>query len=438
MSELPESWAWSTLENLSATTPRSMTDGPFGSNLKTAHYTDAGPRVIRLQNIGDGVFNDVEAHISPEHFASLTSHSVVAGDLVVASLGTDLPRACLVPASVPPAIVKADCIRVRLHSEIDAKYVNFALQRPELRRKTQDEIHGVGRPRIGMAGVKAFTVPVPPLPEQQRIVAAIEEHFSRLDAAEASVSSASDRSKMSLQAGLRRLLDSSGKRHRLAEVCSHIVDCEHSTAKFVPTGVPCVDTTNVEPFRLAPDRFRFVSETTYMERIRRIEPTEGDVIFTREGTIGSAAMVPPGLRLCLGQRVAILRPSISLDSQYLELALNSLLVRQQYRPLIQGTTAPHLNMRDIRALSIPVPSIPDQKATVVVAQELLSAHTVADMAIGQAKLRSAALRRSILAAAFSGRLVPQDPSDEPAAILLDRIAAERAASKPSRRKKTAS
>jgi type I restriction enzyme S subunit len=302
----------------------------------------------------------------------------------------------------------------------------------------RDRASGTTFKEISGKGMKEVPIPVPPLPEQRRIVAAIEEHFSRLDAAEASVSSASDRSKMSLQAGLRGLLDSSGNRHRLAEVCSHIVDCEHSTAKFVPTGVPCVDTTNVEPFRLAPDRFRFVSETTYIERIRRIEPTEGDVIFTREGTIGSAAMVPPGLRLCLGQRVAILRPSTSLDSQYLELALNSLLVRQQYRPLIQGTTAPHLNMRDIRALSIPVPSIQDQKAIVVVAQQLLSAHTLADMAIGQAKRRSAALRRSILAAAFSGRLVPQDPSDEPASALLERIAAERETSKPTRKKKAAS
>jgi type I restriction enzyme S subunit len=70
----------------------SITDGPFGSNLKTEHYTDSGPRVIRLQNIGDGVFVDAVAHISAEHFETLRKHEVFGGDLVIAALGETLPR----------------------------------------------------------------------------------------------------------------------------------------------------------------------------------------------------------------------------------------------------------------------------------------------------------------------------------------------------------
>ena len=136
-----------------------MTDGPFGSNLKSSHYTSSGPRVIRLQNIGDGVFKYEDAHISQEHYEELEAHSVRAGDLVVASLGADLPRACLVPAEIPPAIVKADCIRVRLHSEINPRYINYALQRPDLRHMVEGQIHGVGRPRLGMAGIRSVAHP---------------------------------------------------------------------------------------------------------------------------------------------------------------------------------------------------------------------------------------------------------------------------------------
>ena len=82
-----DGWTWTTVEQLAAPEPNSITDGPFGSNLKTEHYTSTGPRVIRLQNVGDGVFIDEEAHISGTHFERLRKHRVFAGDLVIAALG---------------------------------------------------------------------------------------------------------------------------------------------------------------------------------------------------------------------------------------------------------------------------------------------------------------------------------------------------------------
>src|SRR5207237_167749 len=109
----PKHWTIASLDML-AESSDAITDGPFGSNLKSSHYTSAGPRVIRLQNIGDGEFVDVSAHISPSHFKDLEKHSVEPGDLVCALLGDTLPRACFIPEHVGPAIVKADCPRVRL------------------------------------------------------------------------------------------------------------------------------------------------------------------------------------------------------------------------------------------------------------------------------------------------------------------------------------
>ncbi len=68
--DLPEGWCLSTVDQLA----NALMDGPFGSHLKTAHYTDSGPRVIRLQNVGDGEFIDSRAHISPEHYQELRKH----------------------------------------------------------------------------------------------------------------------------------------------------------------------------------------------------------------------------------------------------------------------------------------------------------------------------------------------------------------------------
>ena len=90
--ELRPGWIWATVEEISGPMRGAITDGPFGSNLKTSHYTSSGPRVIRLQNIGDGVFRDSEAHISDEHFQRLRRHEAIEGDLIIAALGENFVR----------------------------------------------------------------------------------------------------------------------------------------------------------------------------------------------------------------------------------------------------------------------------------------------------------------------------------------------------------
>ncbi len=188
MIEPPEGWQSVSIADLAAPAKGSLTDGPFGSNLKSSHYTDAGPRVIRLQNIGDGVFVDERAHISKEHFSSLMKHEARAGDLVVAMLGEKLPRACLVPESLGQAIVKADCVRLRVDvSQVSPKYVMYGLNSPGLRAQAQELIHGVGRPRLGLKLFKSLQLPTPSLDEQEAIVSALDSYFSRLDDAVANL-----------------------------------------------------------------------------------------------------------------------------------------------------------------------------------------------------------------------------------------------------------
>lgn len=180
---LPNGWAWTTLAQLASPEENAITDGPFGSNLKTEHYTKTGPRVIRLQNIGDGRFRDAYAYISEDRFRALKKHAICSGDLAIATLGDTLPRACVVPEGIGPAIVKADCIRFHPNSNVVlAAYLNYALNSPETRRRTSSTIHGVGRPRLRLAEIKAITLPLAPRDEQSRIADALDELFSDLDA----------------------------------------------------------------------------------------------------------------------------------------------------------------------------------------------------------------------------------------------------------------
>ena len=165
--ELPENWTWATIDQISANEHNSITDGPFGSNLKTSHYTSKGPRVIRLQNIGRAEFIDEEAHISEDHFEKLKKHAVYPGDIVIATLGNPAPRACLIPDWVGDAMVKADCIRLKVaEGRISPLYVMYSLNSFPIQKRTEEVIHGVGRPRLNLGEIKNIVIPLPPYDEQ--------------------------------------------------------------------------------------------------------------------------------------------------------------------------------------------------------------------------------------------------------------------------------
>lgn len=177
---LPVGWCYRPLETLLSSEPGSLTDGPFGSKLKSEHYRSSGPRVIRLQNIGKhGHFIDEKAHISPEHFSSLARHHVMPGDLVIAILGDISPRAALVPNDIGAALVKADCFKVRFGEDVDCTFAWAWFNSGIVQSRLSEAIKGVGRPRIGMKDIRYLPVPVPPFAEQlviaERLTTALAE-----------------------------------------------------------------------------------------------------------------------------------------------------------------------------------------------------------------------------------------------------------------------
>jgi type I restriction enzyme S subunit len=186
--QVPQAWTWASLADLKAHEPNAMTDGPFGSNLKTSDYTASGVRVVRLGNIGVGRFvEDDKAFVSEAKYRLLMRHEVLPGDLVIAALAEPVGRACMIPPSLGKAIVKADCVRFKVHPLLSASFVMHYLNSPGGRSRAEQLSHGVGRLRINMGEMRALPVPLASLPEQHRIVAEIEKHFTCLDAAVAAL-----------------------------------------------------------------------------------------------------------------------------------------------------------------------------------------------------------------------------------------------------------
>jgi type I restriction enzyme S subunit len=163
-------------------------DGPFGSGLKSEHYTDEGVRVVRLQNIGPGYFEGTDrAYIDRAYFeAELTRHSVSAGDVLLAGLGDDnhLPgRACVAPEGIEPAMVKADCFRFRLNR--DRCLPEFVALQLNAGAAHDSGVLTVGatRARIPLTVMSCRTIALPPPEEQMAIVRSLHAITVNTDAA---------------------------------------------------------------------------------------------------------------------------------------------------------------------------------------------------------------------------------------------------------------
>ena len=252
----------------------------------------------------------------------------------------------------------------------------------------------------------------------------------------------------------------------LLELSRLLVDCHNKTAPYSETGVPLVRTVNIRDRKFRWAGLKYVTEETYAYWSRRCPPEPGDIMFTREAPMGEAAVIPPDHRLCLGQRTMLIRPMADhVLAEYILTALTEpgLLTRTTEKAI--GSTVKHFRVGDVERFSVMVPPLAEQHRIVARVDELMglldrleAARTARDTT--RAALRDAALaalayadtaeeveaawdriaeciddlftrpedveplRQTVLQLAVRGRLVSQDPDDEPASVLLGKRSLE--------------
>ncbi|GAB5349051.1 restriction endonuclease subunit S [Alteriqipengyuania sp. 357] len=332
---------------------------------------------------------------------------------------------------------------------IDNRFLYYFVSSSAVRHEAQHHMTGaVGQKRVPKRFLETTQLWLPPLPEQQRIVEKIETLFAELDKGEEALREVQKllaRYRQSvLKAAVTGTLTAKGPTEWVPVVLGDLLaDIRYGTAKKCRpdvAGTPVLRIPNVVggDIDLADLKFTELTE----KELEKLSLREGDMLIVRSN--GSANLVGRGAIVTAdaeGMAYAGYLIRLRLDRKrilpaFLHIVLNSPAVRARIERQAKSTSGVHnLNSAETKAIAFDLPDI-DKQAEIVEAVEEAVTRIEKGEAWCETELkRSAALRQSILKDAFSGKLVPQDPSDEPAEKLLERIQAQREAAPKAKRKK---
>ena len=187
--ELPEGWVWASPEQLSAGEPYSLAIGPFGSSLKVSDYTNSGVPLVFVRNIRSASFGGPDVvFVSQEKAEELRAHRVSVGDLLVTKMGDPPGDVCIYPTGRPPAVITADCIKLRLRPDFSStQFFACAIESDLVHKQILGITKGVAQLKVSLGRFGSIAFPLPPLTEQHRIVAEVDRRLSLAKEAEAQV-----------------------------------------------------------------------------------------------------------------------------------------------------------------------------------------------------------------------------------------------------------
>lgn len=307
--------------------------------------------------------------------------------------------------------------------ELYAEYLYYFLNRASFREEGAQRMAGaVGHKRVSLDFIESYKLPLPPLLEQRRIVAVLDEAFEAIATAKANTERNLENAR-SVEDSAREdlFLRHIGERvpgQTLSALCELIVDCEHKTAPTQEEGVPSIRTPNIGKGRLLLNGVNRVSEATYIEWTRRAQPRPGDLIFAREAPAGNVAVIPPGERVCLGQRTVLIRPK--REHLLPEFLVQVLLCQSSQDRLLahsRGATVQHVNLKDIRAFDLP--ALPSHEVQRLLVDQLEDVGQSAEKLIDLTAKRLTALdelKQSLLHQAFTGALTSKSTDQQLQAV----------------------
>lgn len=407
-----------------------------GKAFKPSEWSKTGLPIIRIQNLNNSqaLYNYYDREI-PDKFL------VNRGDLLFAWSGTPGTSFGAHLWMGQKAILNQHIFKIIFNElDIDKNYFKIAIN------STLHELIGKAHGGVGLAHVtkgkfETTKLPLPPLAEQRRIVAKLDSLTARITRARAEL----ERAKRLQKQWFSKFLDSEfscdGELLRLGELAE---DVRYGTAQkcdYNPTLTPVLRIPNIASGNIDTSDLK---HSTFTEKeIKKLSLCSGDLLIVRSNgsidLVGQSAVADTQVSgfLFAGYLIRIRLKNKEVTPYFVHYWLRSPQARSAINAAAKSTSGVNnINSEQLKNLQIKIPSLSKQR---IIVSRVIKAFSHADRLETEAERVLALLDRlesSLLAKAFRGELVPQDPDDEPASVLLDRIQAERAAApKPKRGRK---
>ena len=270
---------------------------------------------------------------------------------------------------------------LRAKSKADSKFLYHYSNYSSFRLDAEASMCGTGgQRRVQTDFLRTYKVVFPSLPEQQKIAKILTSVDEVIEKTQAQIDKLKD-----LKTGMMQELLTNGIGHtefkdspvgripaewsvlKIADLCSHVVDCVNKTAPVVDFKTPykMIRTTNVRHGRVDTENVRCVTKETFELWTRRLLPENGDLIFTREAPVGECGILKDSRGVFLGQRTMMYRANKAKTSaEFLMYSIMSDYGKQQLEDFSGGSTVGHMRVPDCGRILIKIPPI-DEQAEIV-------------------------------------------------------------------------
>jgi type I restriction enzyme S subunit len=392
--------------------PGSFKIGPFGSSLKKDELVDSGIAVVGIENVLPNRFvPKFRRFVTPEKFNQLSDYVIRKNDILVTTMGT-IGRACVVPDGIDTAIIDSHLFRMRIdESKVHPPYLCYAVNGYDsLKRQIESMASGAIMAGLSTRILKACTIPLPPLAEQERIATILNEQMAAVEPARAAAEIQLDAAKALPGAYLRAVFNSpeaqAWPRKAMREVSELLPS--RSIATDGDVGVQAITTACLTETGFAESGVK--NARMWAADAAECVVSAGEVLIARSNTpdlVGRVAMFagePPGA--VASDLTVRIRPSDGLCPEFLTRYLSFLYLAGYWKERAGGASGSmkKITRGQIQAEEVPVPPIDAQRQLAAVMNEQMRAVDQTRTAIEEDldainKLPVALLRR-----AFSGEL----------------------------------
>ena len=374
-------------------------------------YKTEGISLIRSMNVHDRYFKEKNlAFIDDEQANDLSNVTLQANDVLLNITGASIARCCIVPDKYLPARVNQHVSIIRPNPEImDSSFLNLLLTS----KYYKDQLlftgeQGSTRQAITKVQLQDFIIHYPPLTEQKRIVAILDEAFESIARAKESAEKNLKNAIEIFESYLQSVFENKGEGWEAYNLEDHIklIDYRWRTPVKTESVVRLITAKNVKLGYLQLEPQEFIDENNYDSWMTRGIPNFGDVIFTTEAPLANVAQINTTEKLAFAQRIIVMQPQTDkIDQTFLKYMLVSKPIRTKILEKGTGATVQGIKSKLLKKIKIYVPKTITEQKRIVTKLDALSAETKKLEAIYTQKLADLEeLKKSILQKAFNGEL----------------------------------